>query len=95
MVNEDAPSSRRGSRAHTAGRSPKSNRNKGRLVVDVDPWADVYVQGKKLGTTPLQPTLLDEGTYTLELRNPVQQTSRLVSVRVVAGKLAKVYATLR
>ena len=42
---------------------------KGKLVIDVQPWADVYLGAKKLGTTPFPPREFYEGTYTLKLVN--------------------------
>lgn len=42
---------------------------KGKLAADATPWADVYLGNRKLGTTPLAPRDLYEGTYTLRLVN--------------------------
>ncbi len=43
---------------------------KGLLSVRAKPWADVYIHGKKLGTTPFEPKELYEGTYKVILKNP-------------------------
>ncbi|MFW6369186.1 MAG: PEGA domain-containing protein [Myxococcota bacterium] len=42
----------------------------GRLDVRVNPWAEVKVNGRSLGTTPFRPAPLPEGAYTVVLENP-------------------------
>jgi serine/threonine-protein kinase len=42
---------------------------KGQLRVAVSPWAEVIVDGKSLGVTPLQPSELTEGSHLVTLRN--------------------------
>jgi serine/threonine-protein kinase len=42
---------------------------KGTLRVAVSPWAEVMVDGRVLGTTPLQPAELSEGVHTVTLKN--------------------------
>ena len=43
----------------------------GGLFIDCRPWADVYINGEKISTTPLQgPIRLPAGDYTLKLANP-------------------------
>jgi serine/threonine-protein kinase len=42
---------------------------KGYLRVAVSPWAEVMVDGRVLGTTPLQPAELSEGVHTVTLKN--------------------------
>ena len=43
----------------------------GTLTVDVQPWADVFVDGTLQGRTPLStPLTLDAGTYRIGLRHP-------------------------
>ncbi len=41
----------------------------GKLAFDIQPWADVYLGSKKLGTTPFAPKELFEGSYTVKLVN--------------------------
>ncbi len=51
----------------------KFNFNKmfGRLQLQVRPWADIYLNGRHYGATPIsQPLLLKPGTYRLRLVNP-------------------------
>ncbi|MDX2008589.1 MAG: protein kinase [Myxococcaceae bacterium] len=43
--------------------------SQGKLAFDIQPWADVYLGSKKLGTTPFAPKSLYEGSYTLKLVN--------------------------
>jgi len=42
---------------------------RGTLRVAVTPWAEVMLDGRTLGTTPLQPTELSEGAHVVTLRN--------------------------
>ncbi len=67
----------------------------GHVVVDAQPWADVYLGGKKLGSTPLPPTQLYEGVYTLRLVNPELHSERIVSVTVSPGRTSKVTEVLK
>ena len=43
------------------------------LVFDVSPWGEIYVDGKRHGTTPPLATVnLPPGRHRIELRNPAQ-----------------------
>ena len=43
----------------------------GSLIIDCLPWAEVYINSKKIGTTPLSnPISLKEGVHNLELMHP-------------------------
>ncbi|NOY60163.1 MAG: protein kinase, partial [Calditrichaeota bacterium] len=47
------------------------------LSVSVRPWADIYIDGKYIDSTPLKrPIAMDGGTHEIELRNPYYQTYR-------------------
>jgi len=48
---------------------------KGFLQVRAKPWAHVFVQGNKIGTTPFQPKQMYEGTYTVVMKNPTLNLS--------------------
>ena len=49
----------------------------GYLQVEVRPWADVFVDGQHLDTTPLQfPIALSPGQHLVELKNPYYETVR-------------------
>jgi serine/threonine protein kinase len=60
--------------------------SKGKLNVSTQPWADVFVDGKKLGTTPLAARELWEGHHEVRLVGP--QSEKTVTVDVVAGQTA-------
>ncbi len=42
----------------------------GYLIVKVKPWAEVYIDGEKIGVTPMGKIPLEPGKHTLELRHP-------------------------
>lgn len=63
---------------------------KGKVVVDVKPWAEVFWRGKKIGMTPLPPFELYEGNHELRLRNPELGVERTVPIAVRPGEVTKV-----
>jgi serine/threonine-protein kinase len=63
---------------------------KGSLRLSVEPWAEVWVDGKSVGLTPpLKQLTLSAGTHRVELRNG-DLAPHTVSVDVPAGKFATV-----
>jgi len=42
---------------------------KGKLKINVKPWADVYLDGKRVGETPLEPLELTPGEYFVLVKN--------------------------
>jgi len=44
-------------------------RGHGRLSVAVAPWAEVSLDGRKLGVTPFSPVEVPEGTHTVQFKN--------------------------
>jgi len=68
---------------------------KGRVVLQVDPWADVYYRGKKLGTTPMAPISLYEGKQVLRLHNPDLGVEKTVRANVVADETLNVPVRLK
>ncbi len=68
---------------------------KGQVAFDVRPWADVYLGKRKLGTTPMPPVSLYEGTYAFRLVNSELGAERTVQVVVKGGKTRKVLEKLR
>ncbi len=59
--------------------------NAGYLRVEVRPWADVYIDGKKIDTTPLdRPIATSAGEHLLELKHPDYPTFRQI-VQVSRG----------
>lgn len=70
--------------------------SKGWLRVDAEPWANVYVGKKRIGTTPLAPISLYEGTHRLRLVNPkARKKEYVVAVEVRPGKTTKVFYDFR
>lgn len=63
---------------------------KGKVAIDVKPWADIYVQGKKIGTTPMLPIEMYEGTYQIRLVNSKLGVERTVRVTVRAKEVTRV-----
>jgi hypothetical protein len=66
----------------------------GRLNLHVSPWADVYYNGEKVGTTPLGHIQLQEGIHRLVLKNPLLNIEKGVTVRIVARELTKMIVDL-
>jgi len=67
---------------------------KGRMSIDVQPWADIYVGKKKLGTTPLLDHAMWEGEYVLTLDNPQVEARKSVRVTIRPGKTTRVRTKL-
>ena len=59
---------------------------KGKIAADAKPWADVYIGERKLGTTPLAPREVYEGSYTLRLVNSELGAIKAVKVVVEPGR---------
>jgi hypothetical protein len=66
----------------------------GFLHVVVDPWAEVYVDGKLLAVTPSsEPLMLTPGRHFVKLENPHFQASSR-EVRIARGKTARIEVKL-
>jgi serine/threonine-protein kinase len=63
---------------------------KGRIKVSVEPWADVVLDGRALGETPIAPQTVYEGDHVLTLSNPRLGKKETVRVKVRAGETALV-----
>lgn len=58
----------------------------GHVTVRVNPWAEVFYNGKSYGITPLKnPIEVPAGTVTFVLKNPQLGVNKKVSVKVTAG----------
>jgi serine/threonine protein kinase len=69
---------------------PPAEKPKGKLNANVSGgWADVYVDGKKVGTTPLIGYALAAGTYQVRARNDAAGIDLTQTVTVKAGETAK------
>ena len=67
----------------------------GFVRVIVNPWADIFVDGKKVGTTPLaKPLELVEGHHKVELKNPHFPTETR-DIQVERGNNAPLRVTLK
>jgi serine/threonine protein kinase len=63
----------------------------GYLTVRSDPWCDVFLDGKRLGETPISRVPVAIGSHVLELRNGQAGASRMTDVKVnPAEELRKV-----
>jgi serine/threonine protein kinase len=59
---------------------------KGWVSINVRPWAEITIDGKKLGYTPLKRHALPAGTHKVVLRNPKLGAEKRLSVTVEEGK---------
>ena len=66
----------------------------GRLTLAVRPWAEVTLDGRNLGTTPLSPISVPPGEYVLIFTNPRYPPVRR-TIRVSAGESIAVEVDLR
>jgi eukaryotic-like serine/threonine-protein kinase len=64
----------------------------GKIAVRVEPWAAVTLDGKSIGTTPIEPTEVAAGRHELRLTNPQlgKDEKRLVTVKQGAEQVVKV-----
>jgi len=67
---------------------------KGKLLIDVQPWADVYVHNRKIGKTPLAPYELYEGDYKIRIINPELAVDRTLPVTIRRGATTRVLEKL-
>jgi serine/threonine protein kinase len=67
----------------------------GRLAIRAFPWADVRVDGRPAGQTPLTPLMLLEGRHEVDLYNGELRARRHVGVVVHPGKLEELNIRLR
>ncbi|GEM_PF-6346941 len=61
----------------------------GRLVVGPEPWSDVYIDGRHVGTTPFGGVDLEPGTYTVTLKNP-DFLDDVHQVEIAAGETTRI-----
>ncbi|MBI5493624.1 MAG: PEGA domain-containing protein [Deltaproteobacteria bacterium] len=55
------------------------------LTLTITPWANVWVDGRKIGRTPLKPLRLTPGKHTLTLENPDLKVRRTEKVDMQPG----------
>ncbi|HEY4241888.1 MAG TPA: protein kinase [Kofleriaceae bacterium] len=68
-----------------ASARPPAAHLRGTLIVHVDPWADVSIDGGSAHTTPLQ-TTLPIGIHRVRLVNPVRQKDETLTITIDATK---------
>lgn len=67
----------------------------GRLFIHCSPWAEVFIEDRKIGTTPLaEPVALPAGAHRVRLVNEYCETV-VDTVRVVAGEVIRKRYTLK
>jgi serine/threonine protein kinase len=59
------------------------------IAVDVRPWAEVWVDGKKIGHTPIQ-FPVPPGKHTIELRNPGLNYKKVFKKKIKKGTKLKI-----
>lgn len=64
----------------------KKRRRPGFITLQSQPWSEVWLNGKKLGLTPLFKAQLPAGRHTLELRNPERKIKHKLRVLIRSGK---------
>ena len=71
--------------------SPPGEKPKGKVNVNVSGgWADIYVDGRKIGTTPLLGQTLPAGSYSIRAKNESSGLDVTKTVTVKAGETATV-----
>jgi serine/threonine-protein kinase len=68
--------------------SAEDSSSPGTLMVVVNPWGNVSVDGRALGATPIAPVSLSPGTHTVVVTNPELGATRSQTVKVQGGKQA-------
>ncbi|MHB1845844.1 MAG: protein kinase domain-containing protein [Deltaproteobacteria bacterium] len=86
--------SRTSSRSPSAS-SPNPPVSPGRLALRVLPWAAIYLDGERVGTTPCQPLVVAAGHHALRLVNDEIHARRDLSVEVRPGETTLVKAILQ
>ena len=72
-------------------RDPDSGKPRfGTVDIFSDPWADIYLGQKKVGTAPQRGIRLPYGKHKLRLVNPVQNRSTTVTVTVPSTRPVRV-----
>ncbi|HSI04199.1 MAG: serine/threonine-protein kinase [Myxococcota bacterium] len=88
------------SRHAVKGRTPRPrtvavDKAPGSISVRVQPWADVLLDGKAVGTTPLQPISTSAGRHELTLVNAKLKQTKVLHVDVQPGKTVAVEVNLQ
>lgn len=65
---------------------PPEPKATGFVTIMTVPWAEVYLDGQKLGNTPLVKRSVPVGNHRLVLKNPEQNLTQNINVNIVEGK---------
>jgi hypothetical protein len=85
----------RAPRTVTASCRPNDALEWGQITVSSSPWSEAYLNGEKLGSTPVARADALAGCVTLRLIDPEKGTSVLKNVTVRSNKVAVVQVDLR
>jgi len=66
----------------------------GYLTINATPWADVYLNGRSVGQTPIGSLEVEPGSYTVRLVCPPLEAEKTINVTVAAGERKPVTADL-
>ncbi len=58
----------------------------GSLTIQTNPWSHVWVDGRRIGSTPIHRHPLPAGAHRIELHNPVVGQKRNLEVIIQPGK---------
>lgn len=72
-----------------------SGAREGTLTVQALPWADVFLDGARVGRTPLRAHVLTSGPHELSLRCPPLGREVSTTVRIAEGRATRVSANLQ
>ncbi len=64
------------------------------LTINATPWADVYVDGRKVGQTPIGNLEVEPGDHTVKLVCPPLEAERTISVTLAPGEKKPISADL-
>ncbi len=65
---------------------PPKKPKTGKISLRVNPWAEVFVGGRRLGVTPLEPIELPAGPVSFTLKNSQLGQTKKASAKVIAGQ---------
>ena len=79
------------------GRRPevRGARETGLLDINTNPWSTVFVDGRPIGTTPIQGYEVSAGRHRLRFENPSLSAPGSAVVEVGAGARERVIENLR
>ena len=50
------------------------------------PWANIYIDGKLIGATPISKHKLPAGSYKIQFKNPKAKIDKTIPVELEAGE---------